>query len=65
MPFIIMVQLYKNILIQITADDFGFHWSAFQENKSILDSSKQGGFDDLKSALDHAQKQIDWYLGED
>ncbi|MFO5493585.1 MAG: hypothetical protein ACLBM6_13795 [Cuspidothrix sp.] len=52
-------------MIQITADDFGFHWAAFQENKSILDSSKQGGFDDLKSALFNAQKQIDWYLGED
>jgi hypothetical protein len=51
-------------LIQIIADDFGFHWVAYHQNKSI-DSSKQGGFDDLKSALDHAQKQIDWYLGED
>jgi hypothetical protein len=64
MPFIIMIEIYRNVLIQITADDFGYHWVAYHQNKSI-DSSKQGGFDDLKSALDHAHQQIDWYLGED
>ena len=57
-----MIEIYRNVLIEITADAFGFHWAAFQENKSILDSSKQGGFDSQKAALDHAQKQIDWYL---
>jgi hypothetical protein len=57
-----MIQLYKTILIQIIADDFGFHWVAHHQNKSILDSSKQGGFDDLKSALFNAHQQIDWYF---
>jgi hypothetical protein len=57
-----MIQIYKNILIQIIADDWGFHWVAYHQNKSILDSSKQGGFDSQKAALDHAHQQIDWYF---
>lgn len=56
------IEFYRNILIEISADEWGFHWAAFKENELIFDSSKQGGFEDDTSALSHAYQQIDWFL---
>lgn len=59
---LVVVEFYREILIEISADDCGFHWAAFKQNSLLIDSSKQGGFEDEKSALSHAYQQIDWFL---
>lgn len=59
---LINIEFYGDILIEISADEWGFHWAAFKANELILDSSKQGGFENDTSALSHAYQQIDWFL---